>query len=629
MTAFEECFSDDAIIHYLCRLRAKYAKQRSEMHLLHVLTKNEGFNYHKSSRLDADSYQGAILNDLNLLLPPRRKWKDLKERARSRTNHYGVRQRLSSPDKNVRSLHETIRHYWKHAPTEPFVIRLKEFIREVREEALSPAIKITAPSLYPKVKKATPTWKHKVGQKVECRPISLFTLKDRIILSITNKYLTKLFDAYLDDSVLAFRAPRPSEGQKHVITHHDALAIIQTYKGHQGEVPLWVAECDMKKFYDSVNHKVIDERFAHFVAKASSDNQGIDLTQPERIFRAYLACYCFNLSVLPLNKDPEYWSQHDVDGEFAWICKDLIRSAYYDHIDEERIGIPQGGALSGLIANIVLDSVDKLTAIDPSLLYIRYCDDMILMHPEKEVCDLAIQRYQAALRDLKLVPHDVTEILSERRGKANRKLPENTFRPFWDGKSKGPYPWGPAANGGYPWIGFVGYELKYDGAIRVRRSSLEKEIEKQNKVMRKIRAAIETQPRKPMGTIAESAIHRLIGMSVGRVELWNYQEVENEMCWKNGFRGLNENEYSARQLKQLDQNRNRLYYKLLKYLETREGDYDWSDTETSRKGRKSRPILTYDKPFSYYFQVIGRLKTGRVDTQEPTVPSPTETDRSG
>ncbi|MBK8362805.1 MAG: hypothetical protein IPL24_03750 [Bacteroidetes bacterium] len=50
------------------------------------------------------------------------------------------------------------------------------------------------------------------------------------------------------------------------------------------------------------------------------------------------------------------------------------------------MGIPQGGALSGLIANLVLDFADrKMQSLnDSKLLYVRFCDDMIIIHPSKK-----------------------------------------------------------------------------------------------------------------------------------------------------------------------------------------------------------------------------------------------------
>jgi len=62
---------------------------------------------------------------------------------------------------------------------------------------------------------------------------------------------------------------------------------------------------------------------------------------------------------------------------------------------------------------------------------------------------------------------------------------------------------------------------------------LEKELKKQKEVIGKIKKAISKKQKVSGGTVMESAIRRLIGMSVSRVELWNYSKIVHEMCWKN------------------------------------------------------------------------------------------------
>jgi hypothetical protein len=94
--------------------------------------------------------------------------------------------------------------------------------------------------------------------------------------------------------------------------------------------------------------------------------------------------------------------------------------------------------------------------------------------------------------------------------------------------------------------------LHYKGHIRVRKKSLKKEFKKQKEVVKKIESAIKENRRKSFGYISESVIHRLVGMSVGRVELRNFDKIENEMCWKNGFKELTMNKYAVQQMKQLN-----------------------------------------------------------------------------
>lgn len=144
--------------------------------------------------------------------------------------------------------------------------------------------------------------------------------------------------------------------------------------------------------------------------------------------------------------------------------------------------------------------------------------------------------------------------------------------------------------------------MDYLGNIRVRKKSLLKELAKQKTIIREIKNAVKEGMRKPKGTATESAINRLIGMSVGRIGLDNFDEVSTDMCWKNGFRELTVNKHSIGQIKQLDRNRSKHYYKLLNELEEPELEFDEDEENEKRK------YVKYDKPFSYYHQIIERKR---------------------
>src|SRR5690606_23185890 len=101
----------------------------------------------------------------------------------------------------------------------------------------------------------------------------------------------------------------------------------------------------------------------------------------------------------------------------------------------------------------------------------------------------------------------------------------------------------------------------------VRKSSLLKEMKKQFRVVGDLKLILkDTHCRSSKGSIYESVASRLIGMSVGRVTLWNYKQIVNEMCWVSGYRLLSDNKYLRIQLKRLDSSRNRLLLKLRKLL---------------------------------------------------------------
>lgn len=268
--------------------------------------------------------------------------------------------------------------------------------------------KIIEPDIIPEIKEQNQSklkYLKKKGEKLECRPISRFVLKDRIILSLTNKFLTELFDPYFEKSSLAFRSAIKNENGYEVTKHHTAVDRILDYKLQFKERSLFVAECDMKKFYDTVNHKKCFEAFEKLLIRANIDYPDLNLAFPKKIFISYLNSYSFYENINQNCNNDDYWSKQldnkgkSINGVYPWV-DELLNCPI-----KERVGVPQGGALSGLIANIVLDFADKKLLEIEDLFYIRYCDDMILMHYDKSNCEKAINIYSNAIKEQCLFSH--------------------------------------------------------------------------------------------------------------------------------------------------------------------------------------------------------------------------------
>ena len=73
-----------------------------------------------------------------------------------------------------------------------------------------------------------------------------------------------------------------------------------------------------------------------------------------------------------------------------------------------RIGVSQGGALSGIIANLILNEADKVVKAEGVRLgaeihYYRYCDDMLLISPSLQHCKLVFAAYVRKLTGLNLI----------------------------------------------------------------------------------------------------------------------------------------------------------------------------------------------------------------------------------
>ena len=561
-------------------MRVKLAHRRNKDHLIHLHTLSSNKNYH----INKPSKSEELLCSL---FPSRKAWKTVLKDKRMKD---GVAR--STSEKTLLSLLATLRYYEKKDPTPPFLIRLNEFIKEIQDAIHEGNYKISSPRIIPKLKDDKPSQ----TELNICRPIASFGLKDKIILSITNKYLTDIFDPFFIERSYAFRSKRMIKDKLMCPTHHEPVEEILEYRKEHKEGSLYVAECDMKKFFDTVNHSIIKRDFAKlFNRKLIAQYPSDDINNAKRILYDYLDAYTFNYSVWPLKKDQSHFKKfHIPNGEYGWVEHELISSKYYKHIKKAKIGIPQGGALSGLIANVVLNGIDKKVIYrqDNSLLYVRFCDDMLIIHPDKEKCILAFSRYLNGIQSKKLVVHPPVNIPYEK--------PRN----FWKEKSKSCYRWGSGAGVGSPWIGFVGYEIHYQGHLRVRKSSLLKEMKKQFKVVGDLKLILkDLNCRSSLGTIYESVVNRLIGMSVGRVNLWNYKSIKNEMCWTSGYRLLTDNKYSRIQLKRLDCSRNRLLLKLRNKIAKMQA------SEDPEVGKQEEQIKLYEQtyygsPFSYYYQTL-------------------------
>jgi len=558
--SFDDYFSKQVIISYLSKQRAKIAKKRSKDHIMTNISRR--YNCHKLIKNQSEK------NTLCIIMPPRRLWV-----RPSKANRYKNGFKINSIDINKNAICSTIKKHLQSSIDYKYLYELKIFIDDIIKSINDNKFFFHAPNIRPEPKgKNSPI----------CRPISNFSLKDNLINCLTNKYLVHFFDDQFYEHSYAFRAKRFINEELIVPNHHDAFKRIIEYLKDNKDKKIFVAECDMQKFYDSVNHKIVVREFRKLCLnkffKAKCDKRA------KRIFFEYLKCYNFYENVFLLKQD--HFDKYNIkNGEYRWIKNEELMKYYKKDKYLTQVGVPQGGALSGLIANIVLNYADKkiLKLGDENLLYIRYCDDMIMMHTDSEKCKLALNLYKKSLDKLKLFPHPIKNI--------------EYGREFWEEKSKGPYEW---SSNNVPWIGFVGYEINRNGEIRVRKKSLKKEMDKQHDLVDSIKLAVSNNNlRVSKGTVIESVYNRLNGMAVGRVELWNCLDYENDMCWVKGFQLLNKNKYSFLQLKSLDRSKNRSMHNLLKFLEKVDDSRMKRHTNIS-----DREFIYYGKPFSYFFQTL-------------------------
>jgi RNA-directed DNA polymerase len=150
------------------------------------------------------------------------------------------------------------------------------------------------------------------------RELGIPTVRDRLIQRALLQVLQALIDPSFSDHSHGFRPGRRA---------HDAVKAARAFVQAGKRV---VVDVDLAKFFDRVNHDVLIDRFAKRI-----DDAGVI-----RLVRAYL-----NAGIM--------------DGGV---------------VVERHLGTPQGGPLSPLLANVLLDEVDKaLEARGYS--FARYADD--------------------------------------------------------------------------------------------------------------------------------------------------------------------------------------------------------------------------------------------------------------
>ncbi|HOZ14033.1 MAG TPA: reverse transcriptase domain-containing protein [Tenuifilaceae bacterium] len=560
----KEYFSDKEIIKILCHKRAIAAKKGHDLHFLRNISA-KACSPHKKCK-----------NEIFTFFPPRNTWIRILKEEREKRDTNAVEINTIQLERTV---WKEIKKYNSNGESKPeWMIKLESFLLDIKDSVFNQSLgyDIVPPKIIPVLKDKT---------KNEYRPISVFSLKDLIIIGQISKYLTYCFDPLFSDSSYAFRYTNPS---KKTFNHHQAVQDIIDFKNKIG-VPLYVSECDIKKFYDCVNHEVIIEKFKELVnevdakLKITIDNRAILL------FHSYLGAFSFNENIYRIEN--QLLINHGIsDGKIPWVKTSELEEVG-SFIDSDKIGVPQGGAISCLIANIILNHVDRIvnSNSDESTFYCRFCDDMVLMHTNRDKCDELFKVYQKALKEVKLISH--------------KSEPYDVYgKDFWNEKlkSKSPYKWDVYDSTSIenqrnvPWLSFVGYQIRHDGVIRVRKRSIKKELEKQIHETDKI-----IKNAKKSASINEKAIkfrlqQRLISMAVSRCR---YGSSRVSMCWCAGFKLLRTHQNTTNQIRNLDRNREKQIKRLELHLKK-------IRTPFRKSKKKVAPLNYYGSNFSYNNQFL-------------------------
>lgn len=562
--------TDEKIARLLIRQRCKFADQRAKQ--MQVV---EFVGQTKLKPIDEEK------QSIYALFPPRSKW-----------CHVGKKRKdMDSIQRNAFMLLATYRKAKKENSEESWFLRLQNRIEFIRYLAFHPGISMKKPTVQVLFKKM------KGDNLVLCRPVCKFDMDVKIVLSIYNKFLTQIFDDEFMNYSFAFRKPVKGEQFQHLSAIKD---LIRYRKEHLGQM-LYVSECDMQKFYDTLDHNIVKARFNMLMAKVKAKRKisFSDCKCAKRWFYNYIDCFDFYNDVFSYNfkKNDSIWNgirkqYKGKDYKVEWV-KELEREKVSKPY--KRKGIPQGGALSGLIANIMMHYVDLSihdVIVGEDVAYLRFCDDMILVTPSESLASKVLEVYNARLKSSRLYPHLLETMDFEH------------VRDFWEGKSRGPYKWGEHGKDVFLWITFVGFDVNWRGEVRVRKKSYQRQLTKQHTVVWDLLSLYQKgkTPKYCMNTILESLRNRLIGMSVGRVTLWNYSSYENIHCWLSAFPLLEKNKWTIAQLKGMDRHREKELYRAMKFLE---------GIECAKRSKNADGVKRiehyYGKVFSYYGQAFKEL----------------------
>lgn len=178
------------------------------------------------------------------------------------------------------------------------------------------------------------------------RPLGIPAVLDRLIQQAIYQVLMPIFDPDFSDFSYGFRPGRSA---------HDAVYQTREYirEGYRVAVDM-----DLSKFFDTVNHDVL----MHRVARKVRDKHVL------RLIGRYLRAGVM------------------VSGR----------------LQETQKGVPQGGPLSPLLANILLDDLDKELELRGHS-FVRYADDFIILVKSQRAGERVMKSVQRSLqRKLKL-----------------------------------------------------------------------------------------------------------------------------------------------------------------------------------------------------------------------------------
>lgn len=206
------------------------------------------------------------------------------------------------------------------------------------------------------------------------RMLGIPTVTDRLIQQAIGQVITPLFDPDFSDYSHGFRPGRKAtDAVRHILR-----GIVQGYR--------YAVDVDLKKFFDRVNHDVLMSR----VSRKISDKRVLSLIG--RYLRSGIS----------------------EDGK----------------VRPTRCGVPQGGPLSPLLANIVLDDLDKELE-GRGHYFARYADDFVILVKSRRAGERvlsSISRFLQSILKLEISEQKSRVVKAERCTFLGFTFPRKTIR---------------------------------------------------------------------------------------------------------------------------------------------------------------------------------------------------------
>jgi len=203
-------------------------------------------------------------------------------------------------------------------------------------------------------------WIPKDAKGKKLRPLGIPAVRDRIAQEVIRRLLEPIFEPLFHDYSFGFRPKRSC---------HQAIERVLSFHEQGDRVTL---DADIAGFFDNIPHKLIVDAVAEEVA----------------------------------------------DGNILNLVKKFLAAGVLDHgvFKPTTIGTPQGGVISPLLANIVLNKLDwRLEQAEYR--FVRYADDFVVVCEDRKQAEAALALVEEIMTELGLtLSPEKTKIASYGKG---------------------------------------------------------------------------------------------------------------------------------------------------------------------------------------------------------------------